>query len=59
MGDSILVDLPADVRTDILAVLGHVWYSTLVAWANGRTDFAFVVAELDRATHVIVDPYYH
>ena len=29
---------------DILAVLGHVWYSTLVAWANGRNDFAFVTA---------------
>jgi AcrR family transcriptional regulator len=58
MGDSILVDLAPEVRTDILAVLGHVWYSTLVAWANGRTDFAFVVAELDRATRVIVEPYY-
>jgi len=38
-------------------VLGHVWYSTLVAWANGRTDFDTVMAELDRAVHVLVDPH--
>jgi TetR/AcrR family transcriptional regulator, cholesterol catabolism regulator len=57
MASGILVDLAPSVRSDILAVLGHVWYSTLVAWANGRIDFDQVTAELDRAVHVLVDPY--
>jgi len=57
MASGILVDLAPAVRSDILAVLGHVWYSTLVAWANGRIDFEQVTSELDRAVHVLVDPY--
>ncbi len=57
MGDCILVDLPPEVRADILAVLGHVWYSTLVSWANGRRDFASVMAELERATRVLIEPH--
>jgi AcrR family transcriptional regulator len=58
MGDTILVDLHPAVRADILAVLGHVWYSTLVAWANGRNDFVFVTRELERATRALVEPHY-
>ena len=57
MGDMILADLDADVRADILAVLGHVWYSSLVSWAHGRRDFDSVIGELDRATRVLVSPY--
>jgi TetR/AcrR family transcriptional regulator, cholesterol catabolism regulator len=57
MAEGILGDLDPAVRADILAVLGHVWYSTLVAWANGRSDFATVTAELDRAVRVLVEPY--
>ena len=45
------------MREDILAVLGHVWYSTLVAWSSGRIDFDQVTAELDRAVRVLVEPY--
>jgi AcrR family transcriptional regulator len=54
MASGILGDLEPAARSDILAVLGHVWYSTLVAWANGRIDFDEVTAELDRAVHVLV-----
>jgi AcrR family transcriptional regulator len=57
MAEGILGDLDPGVRADILAVLGHVWYSTLVAWANGRSDFATVTAELERAVRVLVEPY--
>ena len=57
MGDGILVDLDPQVRADILAALGHVWYSTLVSWANGRRDFASVMTELERATRVLITPY--
>jgi len=58
MGDEILSALTPQIRADILAVLGHVWYSTLVAWANGRTDFAFVTGELERAVRTLVEPHY-
>ena len=54
MASGILGDLEPAARSDILAVLGHVWYSTLVAGANGRIDFDEVTAELDRAVHVLV-----
>ena len=57
MAEGILGDLDPAVWADILAVLGHVWYSTLVAWANGRSDFATVTAELERAVRVLVEPY--
>jgi len=57
MGDGILGDLDPKVRADILAALGHVWYSTLVSWANGRRDFSSVMTELERATRVLVTPY--
>jgi TetR/AcrR family transcriptional regulator, cholesterol catabolism regulator len=57
MGDGILVDLKPEVRADILAALGHVWYSTLVSWANGRRDFPSVMTELERAARVLITPY--
>jgi TetR/AcrR family transcriptional regulator, cholesterol catabolism regulator len=57
MGDGILADLTPEVRADILAALGHVWYSTLVSWANGRRDFSSVMTELERATRVLITPY--
>lgn len=57
MAAGILVDLDPQVRSDIMAVLGHVWYSTLVAWASGRIDFDAVIAELERAVRVLVEPH--
>lgn len=57
MGDSILVDLDPEIRADILAVLGHVWYSSLVSWANGRSTFDHVTTELERACRVLIGPY--
>lgn len=57
MGDGILAHLDPEVRRDIVAVLGHVWYSNLVSWANGRSSFERVTEELARACHVLIDPY--
>lgn len=57
MGEAILVELDPQVRVDILAVLGHVWYSNLMTWANGRSSFEAVLEELERACHVLIDPY--
>ena len=57
VGDPILAHLDPDTRADILAVLGHVWYSALTTWANGRTDFQTVTDELHRACRVLITPY--
>ena len=57
MAAGVLGDLDPAVRSDILAVLGHVWYSTLVSWSSGRVDFDDVMVELERAVRVLVEPY--
>ena len=57
MAEGILAELDPAVRADILSVIGHVWYSTLVSWANGRSDFDRVVAEIERAVRVLVEPW--
>jgi AcrR family transcriptional regulator len=57
LAGGILAGIEADTRADILSVLGHVWYSSLVTWANGRRDFDTVLSDLERATRVLVTPY--
>lgn len=57
LGDRILGDLEPEVRADILAVIGHVWYSSLVTWANGRSTFDMVISELERTCRVLIAPY--
>lgn len=39
----------------IAKVLGHVWFSCLVAWRNGVGDLAWVAEELETACHVLCD----
>ncbi|MGH9229435.1 MAG: TetR family transcriptional regulator [Acidimicrobiales bacterium] len=36
-------------------VLGHVWWSATIAWANGMGDIAWVAGELREAATLIVD----
>ena len=57
LAGDILADIDSPVREDILSVLGHVWYSSLVTWANGRRDFDTVIHDLERAARVLVTPY--
>ena len=57
VGEPILSHIDPEARTDILAVLGHVWYSSLVTWAHGRSDFAMVTSELHRACRVLISPH--
>jgi TetR/AcrR family transcriptional regulator, cholesterol catabolism regulator len=57
MGNDILSELSPQVRADILIVLGHVWYSALVGWANGRRDFSSVMVDLERAARVLIEPH--
>lgn len=56
MAGPVLVDFDDDVRSDIMATLGHVWYSALAAWANGRREFPWVMEELERSARVLVEP---
>lgn len=51
----ILEHLDASTRADVLAVLGHVWYSALVGWVNGRTSMTTVGDELERAARILLD----
>lgn len=39
----------------IAKVLGHVWFSCLVAWRNGVGDLTWVGSELEAACHVLCD----
>ncbi|HLF98941.1 MAG TPA: TetR family transcriptional regulator [Acidimicrobiia bacterium] len=50
----ILDHLDPETRADVLAVLGHVWYSALVGWVNGRTRIEDVGDELERAARLLL-----
>lgn len=39
----------------IAKVLGHVWFSCLVAWKNGVGDLPWVAGELETACHLLCD----
>lgn len=52
----VLADFDDRERSDIVATLGHVWYSALTAWANGRCEFSWVMDELERSARVLVGP---
>ena len=48
-------DLDPDTEAAIARVLGHVWFSCLVAWKNGVGDLTWVGDELETACHLICD----
>jgi AcrR family transcriptional regulator len=54
MADEILADLDPTVRDEIVSILGHVFYSTLTAWAHGRQPFSHVMQELEKAIRLLV-----
>jgi len=43
------------MEANIARVLGHVWFSCLVAWSNGVGDLAWVGDELETACHLLCD----
>jgi AcrR family transcriptional regulator len=47
--------LPTDEQQGIREVLGHVWYSLLLAWVNDRIAIDAVYADLDMACHLLLD----
>ena len=46
-------DVEAATEAAIAKVLGHVWFSCMVAWKNGVGDMAWMAAELDTACDLI------
>lgn len=52
-----LEDFEPDLQQAIREALGHVWYSLLVNWVNGRLPVSRVYEVLDRSTHLLIDPY--
>jgi hypothetical protein len=47
----------AATEAAITKVLGHVWFSCLISWANGVDDIAWVGNELEKAAHLLLDQY--
>jgi AcrR family transcriptional regulator len=48
-------DVDPDTEAAIAKVLGHVWFSCLVAWSNGVGDLTWVASELETACRVLCD----
>ena len=53
----LLTHLSPDELDDVLAVLQHVWYSTLISWANGRREVRSIGEELERAARLLLAPW--
>ena len=52
----VLEGLPPYEQQGIREVLGHVWYSVLLSWVNGRVAIGDVYGDLDMACHLLIDP---
>lgn len=50
----ILIDLPAEDVEGIVAVIGHVWNSAIMNWANGRVPISSIGAELESAARLLL-----
>lgn len=48
-------DVAPELEAAIAKVLGHVWFSCLVAWSNGVGDLVWVAQELETACHLLCD----
>lgn len=57
MSEAILSGLDPEIRTEVISVVGHVFYSTLTGWAHGRHPFTHVIKELEEAIRLLLTPY--
>jgi hypothetical protein len=61
MGGIIASAFPTDfdpgTRDDIVRVLGHVWFSSLIGWVNRWYGINHVAEELEIAAHLLLDQY--
>ncbi len=54
MTTPILYELPAEDVEGIVAVLGHVWNSSIMGWANGRAPISSIGDELENAARLLL-----
>jgi hypothetical protein len=54
MATPILSDLPSEDVDGIVAVLGHVWDSSIMGWANGRAPISNIGDELENAARLLL-----
>jgi AcrR family transcriptional regulator len=47
-------DIDPELEASVAKILGHVWWSTLVSWANGMGDMRWVSDELSEAVGLLV-----
>ena len=52
----VLDGLPPEEAQGIREVLGHVWYSALLGWVQGRLEAPQMYALLGNACHLLLDP---
>lgn len=52
----VLDGLPASDAQQIREVLGHVWYSVLLGWVQGRLEAQQMYALLSNTCHLLLDP---
>jgi AcrR family transcriptional regulator len=52
----VLDGLPPDEVQGIREVLGHVWYSVLLGWVQGRMEPAQMYELMGKACHLLLDP---
>ena len=57
MASSFPPDFDAATRDDIVRVLGHVWFSSLIGWVNRWYGFEHVGEEVELAAHLLLDQY--
>ena len=50
-------DFDPHTRDDIVRVLGHVWFSSLVGWVNRWYGINHVGDEVEIAAHLLLDQY--
>jgi AcrR family transcriptional regulator len=50
-------DFDAATRDDIVRVLGHVWFSTLIGWVHRWYAMDHVGEEIELAAHLLLDQY--
>jgi AcrR family transcriptional regulator len=56
MLEPLLVDLDHEVRDGLIDLIGQVWHSSLMGWANGRFPIHEVGVKMEKAVRLILEP---
>ena len=56
--EPLLGALDTETRDGIIDLIGQVWHSSLIGWANGRFPIHDVGVRMEKAVHLILEPRY-